>query len=343
MAVAARAGILQVLRAVAVHREAAAAAVRRAEAAAAEAVAEAADAAANLHSKMRIADLPILGVGCGFREPFRGDLFLQRDAVDFLEITADHYLDAAPRKLAELDLLAEHFSLIPHGLNLSLGSAEGVDEKYLEKIAALVEKINPAWWSEHICFTRADGIDIGHLAPLPCTREALETLVRNIERVKTVIKTPLILENITYMVRFPFAEMTETEFLRELTERTDCGLLLDITNLYINSQNHGFAWRDFLDELPLEKVVQLHFVGEHFHGGDKPHFDAHADRTQPEIWEVFAETCRRAPNLKGAILERDENIPPFNEIVEELAIARRIFQTAKKEQARCIAQTALLK
>jgi uncharacterized protein len=275
---------------------------------------------------MQISDLPYLGVGLGFREQFRSDLFLNRSEIDFLEITADHYLDAAPSKLDELDLLKAHFPLIPHSLNLSLGSAESVDEAYLEKLAALIERINPPWWSEHICFTKADGINIGHLAPLPFTEEAVEVLIKNIQKTKTVIKTPLILENITYMVRFPFAELNEAEFIRKVIEATNCGLLLDVTNLYINSQNHGYDWREFLQKLPLEQVVQLHFVGEHQH--DNRHIDAHANATQTEIWEVFREVCQHA-NVKGAILERDENFPPFNEILSELNTARKNFEQCR--------------
>jgi hypothetical protein len=271
-------------------------------------------------------ELPKLGVGMGFREIYRGETFLHRAEIDFLEITADHYLDATPKKLAELDLLAENFALIPHGLNLSLGSAEGIDEKYLEKLAVLIEKIQPAWWSEHICFTRANGVDIGHLAPLPFTGEAVETLIRNIEKVKSVVKTPLILENITYNIRFPASELDEAEFVKIVLEETDCGLLLDVTNLYINSKNHNYDWRVFLDGLPADRIVQLHFVGSHQH--ENRLIDAHADRTENEIWEVFAEVCRRA-DVKGAILERDENFPPFEEIITELQTAREIFQKCK--------------
>src|SRR5262245_32621044 len=120
-----------------------------------------------------LTDLPALGVGLGFRTPFRGSLFLNRGSVDFLEITADHYFDAAPEKERELELLADHFTLIPHGLGLSLGSAEGLDPEYRDRLLGLVERIRPPWWSEHIAFTRAGGRDIGHLAPLPFSREAL--------------------------------------------------------------------------------------------------------------------------------------------------------------------------
>src|SRR5580658_5466974 len=117
--------------------------------------------------------LPRLGVGLGFREPFRADLFLHRPEVDFLEITADHYFYVSAEKQAELDLLAAHFTLIPHGLNLSLGSAEGLDDAYFDQFASLIERLNPPWWSEHIAFTRAGGVEIGHLAPVPFNREAL--------------------------------------------------------------------------------------------------------------------------------------------------------------------------
>ncbi len=268
-------------------------------------------------------------VGLGFRERFRADVFLNRDKIDFLEITADHYLDARQTKIEELKLLKDHFPLIPHSLELSLGSAEGIDEEYLEKVAELVEFVEPEWFSDHLCFTKSGGVKIGHLAPVPYTREALKVFVRNITKVKKRIKTPLILENITYLVRFPSSEMSESEFIRTILEETDCGLLLDVTNLYINSQNFGFDWRKFLDEIPLERVVQLHFVGSHRHG--KRLIDAHANKTETEIWNVFGEVARRCP-IKGAILERDENFPPFAEILDELETARNLMKTANQKK-----------
>lgn len=264
-------------------------------------------------------DLPHLGVGLGFREPLRSDIFIHRDAIDLLEITSDHYLDAAGYKRDELAMLRDHFTLIPHSLELSLGSAEGIDERYLDKLAALVEEVKPPWFSDHICFTRAGGIKIGHLAPVPYTEEALDVFACNIERVKKTIDTPLILENITYDLIFPSSEMTEAEFISRVAEENDCGLLLDAANLYINAQNNNYDWRELLGRLPLERVVQLHFVGSHRRGGRL--IDAHADRTDDEIWNVFEEICVRC-DIKGAILERDENFPEFSELVEELNRAR---------------------
>jgi uncharacterized protein (UPF0276 family) len=209
--------------------------------------------------------LPQLGVGLGFRQEFIAELFQQRAKVDFLEIITEHYLTASPEKQQELQLLQRHFPLIPHGISLSLGSAEGLDEAYLAKLAALIERLNPPWWSEHIALTFAGGIDIGHLTPLPFTNEAVDVIANNVATIRHHIKTPLLLENITYLFPLPGAEMSEATFLRRVLEATDCGLLLDITNLYINSYNHHYLVDEFLAELPLERVVQLHFVGGEQH------------------------------------------------------------------------------
>ncbi len=260
-------------------------------------------------------------MGLGFREPFRADLFLNRGRVDFLEITADHYFDASAEKERELDLLAAHFPLIPHGLNLSLGSAEGLDPDYLDRLAGLVGRLRPPWWSEHIAFTRAGGVEIGHLAPLPFSREALDVLTRNITEAQAHIETPLILENITYTVAMPGAEMDEAAFLSELVERTGCGLLLDVTNLYANAVNHGFDALDWIDRLPLDRVVQLHFVGGHWHDGQW--VDSHSRPTPPEVWDLMEAVVARAP-VKGIILERDEDLPAFEELLTELDRARKI-------------------
>lgn len=262
-------------------------------------------------------------IGLGFRPQLKADIFLHKDKIDFLEITADHYLDATSQKIEELETLKQNFPLIPHGLSLSLGSAEGLDENYLEKFAELVENVKPQWFSDHICFTKSGKIDIGHLSPLPFTKESLKVLIKNISLVKKLINVPLILENITYSFRYPFSEMDEGEFLKILLEETDCGLLLDVTNLYINSVNHRYDWRKFLDKLPPERIIQLHFVGGHQNGNHL--IDSHSQKTPNEIWDIFKEVCQHA-EIKGAILERDENFPPFDEILEELKIARKLSE-----------------
>jgi uncharacterized protein len=266
-------------------------------------------------------ELPVLGVGVGFREPFLADLFRYRDRVGFLEVTADHYFDAPEAKRSELDLLAAHFPIIPHGLDLSLGAAEGIDDAYLAAMADLVARLDPPWWSEHIAYTRAGGVSIGHLAPLPWTVEAVDAVVRNVEQVRRRIRTPLILENITSTMIVPGSEMDEVEFLTAVLDRTGCGLLCDVTNLYTNAVNHGQDLDEVLDRFPWDRVVQLHFAGGHRHDGSL--IDSHAHPTPPEVWEVLEAAVSRAP-VRGIILERDENLPPFAELVGELDQARTI-------------------
>jgi uncharacterized protein (UPF0276 family) len=291
------------------------------EAAAAAAAAAAAGVAAAVEAEPMSCDLPVLGVGVGFREPFLAELFRHRDGVDFLEITADHYFDAPAEKNAELDLLARHFPIIPHGLDLSLGSAEGIDDDYLTAMAGIVARLDPPWWSEHIAFTRAAGVAIGHLAPLPFTREAVDVVVRNVERVRIRIRTPLILENITATMVMPASEMDEVEFLTAVLDRTGCGLLCDVTNLYTNAVDHGQDLDDLLARWPWDRVVQLHFAGGNWHDGTL--IDSHAYATQPEVWTVLEAAVTRSA-VRGIILERDENLPPFAELLGELEQARTI-------------------
>ncbi|WP_242045676.1 MULTISPECIES: DUF692 domain-containing protein [unclassified Calothrix] len=276
---------------------------------------------------MMLSQLPTLGAGLGFRQPFKSDLFLNRLQVDFLEIVAEHYLDSPWHKQQELELLAAHFPIIPHAINLSLGSAEGLDVDYLRKLAALVKQLNPPWWSEHICFTKAGGVDIGHLSPLPYTKEAVEVVCRNIAEVRRWIDVPFIVENITYMVTFPGAEMTEAQFLGEIVERADCGLLLDVTNLHTNAVNHGYNVDDFLNQLPLERIVQLHFVGGHWHDGVL--IDSHSQSTPMEVWQLMDKVVAQVP-VKGIVLERDENLPLFSELVGELQQAREIGRSHQR-------------
>jgi uncharacterized protein len=268
-----------------------------------------------------------LGAGLSFRQSFRADLFRCRSEVDFLEITADHYFNATPEKRDELDLLAAHFPLIPHGLDLSLGSAEGVDAAYLDQFAALVARISPPWWSEHLAFTRAGGISIGHLAALPFTLEAVDAVVRNVETVRRAIDVPLILENVTVSVRVPGSEMDEPAFLTEVLRRTGCGWLCDATNIYTNAVNRGAdlerSLDHELDRWPWDRAVQMHVAGGHWRDGVL--IDSHAFPTFPEVWRIVDEAVARSP-VKGIILERDENLPPFADLLSELAQAREILK-----------------
>jgi uncharacterized protein (UPF0276 family) len=233
-----------------------------------------------------------------------------------------HYFDATPEKNSELELLARNFAIIPHGLDLSLGSADGVDEHYLE-VAQLVERLDPPWWSEHIAFTRAGGVPIGPLAPLPWSREAVDVVARNVARVQSRIPTPLILENITATMIVPGSEMDEPEFLRAVCDQTGCGLLCDVTNLYTNAVNHGLDLDHLVARWPWDRVVQLHVAGGYWQGGTL--VDSHTHPTPPEVWPVLEAAVRQAP-VRGIIVERDENLPPLADLLVELEHARTIMR-----------------
>jgi uncharacterized protein len=267
-----------------------------------------------------------LGVGLGFRDPYHADVFLHRPSIDFLEVVADHFFRMTPAKERQLELLRNNFPLIPHGLGLSLGSADGLDQSYLEAIADVVRRIKPVWWSEHIAFTRSQGIDIGHLTPLPRTKETLRVLHENIQRVQDVIDTPLILENITESISFGEQEYDEAAFLGELLDQNKVGLLLDVTNLYTNSVNYRFDPLKILDRLPADRIVQLHFTGGHWEDGLL--VDSHSSATPSEVWQLLEEVLKYAP-VRGLILERDEKLPPIEELVVELDHARAIWNQVR--------------
>ncbi len=266
---------------------------------------------------------PCLGSGLGYRQSFRAELFAHRPQIDFLEVIADHYFDASPEKLAELDLLAAHFPIVPHGLDLSIGSAEGIDPCYLDKLAALIERLDPPWWSEHLCFTKAGGISIGHLAALPYTREAIETVARNAEVVRKWIKAPLLLENIAVIVAIPGGEMDEADFVSRALEAAKCGWLCDVANLYANAVNHGAGPGMHFERWPWDRLVQIHYAGGRWK--DRFLVDSHDCATAEPVWALLARIVARA-SIRGMILERDENIPPFQDLLLEIGRARALLQ-----------------
>ena len=265
--------------------------------------------------------LPVLGVGMGYRDPLCNDILQSRDKIDFLEITADHFLQSPTVRWRFLDKLRSQYTLIPHGLNLSLGSAEGLNLEYLNDLIELIKYVKPPWWSEHIAFTKAGEIEIGHLSPLAFNRESIGAFCENVNKVQDKIETPLILENITYNIDLPWNEMEENKFLGEILDRTGCGLLLDVTNLFINAKNHDYDPIQFLETIPAERIIQLHFVGGMIKEGKW--IDNHCENTQDDIFILIESVLKYAP-VKGIILERDDNFPRFKTLTDELERARNL-------------------
>ncbi len=261
--------------------------------------------------------LPPLGVGVSYRPRWRQEVIAHRGELDCLEIIAEHYLDAPPEKRAELDELRALFPIVPHGIGLSFGTDAPLDERHLGQTARLVERVQPAWFTEHIAFTHVHGWEIGHLAPLPFTREAVDAVCRNVKRWRETVGVPLLLENISYMVALP-GELTEAQFLTELVERADCGLL------------HGYDAIEFIAALPLNRVGQVHLGGGHDEDGYR--IDSHSAPAPEPVWELLRFVAART-QLNAVIIEWDAHLPPFDVIRREVETARAILRGGPDELA----------
>lgn len=268
-------------------------------------------------------DLPVLGAGLSFRPAWRWDVVRHRAELGAIECIPDDV--AGPAGFRELRLLRDAVPVLLHGIGLSLGSAEGLDPARLDHVARVAEAVEPPWFSEHIAFTRADGVEIGHLMPLPFTREAVETVAGNVAALKRAIPgVPIALENIAYTFVLPGAEMTEDAFVRAVLEEADCGLLLDLENVHANSRNHGFDPIAYLETLPLERVIEVHLAGGVVREGE--YADTHTRPVPEESWKLLEWLAPRAA-IRAVIIERDDNLPPFAELLEEVRRAGEILKS----------------
>jgi uncharacterized protein (UPF0276 family) len=255
--------------------------------------------------------------GIGYRRELSAWLETKPRGVDCLEITAEHFFHGGEAQLAAL---AKIFPLFVHGLGLSLGTPGPLDQKILERFARVVDIAKPEWISDHIAFTRTAEADLGHLNPIPPTSEMLKIISDHAREISDRCGKPMLLENITSHVQLT-GDLRETDFLNRLCERAGCKLLLDVTNLFINSRNHGFDARQWLREIQPQNIVQLHIVGYSRHGSR--YTDSHAAPIQDELIELAREVVRHAP-VQAVILERDEDFPDVAGIETEVAKLQRI-------------------
>jgi hypothetical protein len=252
-----------------------------------------------------VSAVPYFGSGLGYRREIREQILASRERIDVLEVVADQYVQN-PRKLDELRELCDTFPVIPHGIGLSPGSAAPPDREYLAGIRKVCDITGISFYSEHLCMTRAPGIDLGHLSPLWYTEEVLAQTVRNVRLTQEVLGRPLALENISYVLEIPGATMTQAEFFHRLVEATGCGILLDITNVFINSVNHHFDCDELLDRMPIDRVVKVHLAGGFWSQGVL--VDAHSEEVQEESWSLLEKVVQRV-DVKACILEHDANFP----------------------------------
>jgi uncharacterized protein len=268
---------------------------------------------------MNVFKLPDLGIGVGLRTVHFGHILSRRPAVDWFEVLSENFMDTKGRPLWVLDQVAERYPIALHGVSMSIGSTDPLDREYLRKLKALAGRTRAHWVSDHLCWTGVAGRNVHDLLPMPYTEEALRHTAARVRQVSEILERPLVLENPSSYVEFAASSMTEWEFLARLGEEADCGLLLDVNNVYVSSFNHGFDPRVYIDNVPADRVVQYHVAG---HTNKGTHIlDSHSDHAVAEVWELFRRSCRRTGNV-STLYEWDEDIPDFEVLHAEALKAR---------------------
>ena len=268
---------------------------------------------------------PLQGFGLGLRTEHYRDFIERRPAVDWLEIISENYLVPGGSPLHHLDRIRAERPMVMHGVSLSIGGTDALDGDYLRALKALADRVQPAWVSDHVCWTGVSGRNLHDLLPLPHTEAALRHLVDRVARVQDVLGRRLVLENVSSYLRFAGDEMGEHEFIAQLANRADCLLLLDVNNVYVNSVNHGFDAKAFIDALPADRVVQIHLAG-HSRQPDGLLIDTHDAPVCEEVWALYAHTLGRI-GFRPTMIERDDHIPAIDVLVAELDRARAIARS----------------
>jgi uncharacterized protein (UPF0276 family) len=256
-----------------------------------------------------------LGLGVGLRSVHFAHILQHWPAVDWLEVISENFLDSQGRPRYVLSQIAERYPVVMHGVSLSIGSTDPLDFEYLAKLKRLAGEIKPRWISDHVCWTGVAGRTSHDLLPLPLTEESLAHVSSRVRTVQDYLERPLVLENPSSYVTFAASTMPEWEFLSRLAEDADCGLLLDVNNVYVSSRNHDFDPEQYLRSVPHERIVQFHLAG---HTDLGTHcIDTHDGPVIDEVWRLYAiahELTRGAATL----LEWDARIPSFDEVHREV-------------------------
>ncbi|RDI97541.1 DUF692 domain-containing protein [Dyella solisilvae] len=274
--------------------------------------------------------LPYLGYGLGLRVDHYESLIDEPGDVEWLEIVSENYLAPGGRPLRWLERFRERFPLVMHGVSMSIGGADPLDERYLDQLDALARRIEPAWISDHLCWTGVGGVNLHDLMPLPYTEEALDHVVARVQHVQDRLGRRILLENVSSYIRFAASQLTEWEFLAAVAERADCLILLDINNVHVSAHNHGFSALDYLDGIPASRVQQFHLAGHERSGSLL--IDTHDAPVVDPVWDLYVEALRRFGRV-STMIERDDHIPPLQELRAELDHARRLADTWLREAA----------
>lgn len=259
-------------------------------------------------------NLPDLGIGVGLRTVHFPHILSQKPDVDWFEVLSENFMDTEGRPLHVLDQVVERYPVVLHGVSLSIGSTDPLDFEYLKKLKSLAARTRAHWVSDHLCWTGVMGRNVHDLLPMPYSEEALRHTVARVRAVSDFLERPLVLENPSSYVEFAQSTMPEWEFLSRLAEDADCGLLLDVNNVYVSAFNHGFDANEYVDAIPADRVVQYHLAG---HTNMGTHIvDTHSDHALPEVWDLYARSVART-GLVSSLYEWDEDIPEFDVLLAE--------------------------
>lgn len=266
---------------------------------------------------------PFGGFGLGLRRQHYGEFIESEVPVDFVEVISENHMVEGGRPLRILEQVRARYPVILHGVSMSVGSAGGLDREYLVRLRRLERRIEPMWVSDHLCWTRTSAHNSHDLLPMPLTGEAMQVVCENIDRAQEALGRAMLFENPSSYLTFPEDEMTEWEFLSEMTRATGCYLLLDVNNIHVSASNHGFRAEDYLAGLPFDRVRQIHLAG---HDPATPQrdiiIDTHDRAVADEVWALYAKAMAMMPQPVATMIERDEHIPPLPELLSELDRAR---------------------
>ena len=264
---------------------------------------------------------PFLGYGVGLRTTHYGEILDVWPAVDWFEVISENFMVAGGRPLHVLEAVRTHYPIVLHGVSLSIGSSDPLRREYLTRLKDLARRVEPAWISDHLCWTGVGGHNLHDLLPLPYTEEAVAHVAARVQQVQDFLGRRILLENVSTYLEYRHSTMPEWEFLTAVVERADCGILLDINNIFVSAFNHGFSPTEYLRAVPPHRVHQFHLAGY----SDKGSFlhDTHDHPVADAVWELYAQAVRRCGH-KSTLIEWDDHIPSFSVLQAEAAHAQRL-------------------
>ncbi len=264
---------------------------------------------------------PTYGAGLGYRRQLSDELHARREQLDVVEILADQWFGDGD--LLRLRRVTETFSAVVHGVGMSVAGAGKIPGDYLRRVREIVEICGAKYYSEHMAMTHVPGMDSGHLCPPVINDEGLRACIRNINQAQEALEVPLALENISYTLTLNSDHLAMADFFAEVVSATGCLVLLDVANLYINSRNHDFDPIEYLNRIPMDRVVQVHLAGGILLASGQL-LDSHSEAIAEDIWELAAETSKRC-NPRAVIVERDQNFVDIEALMAEVTRGRDVY------------------